>query len=72
MASQAKVQVNCPKCGADPLVTGFSVRTVVWDVWMRIGDEQRRVARTSKVSDAAVCLCCGEKLPATVKELKAA
>ena len=72
MASPAKVQVNCPKCGADPLVMGFTVTTVVSDVWMRIGGEQRRVARVSRVSDMAMCNSCHAKLPASAKELKAA
>jgi hypothetical protein len=72
MASKARLQVECPKCGADPLVVGFSTTTAVSDMWMRIGGEVRRVARTSNVAPEAFCNLCHTKLPATAKELKAA
>ncbi len=72
MASKASMQINCPKCGADPLVEGFSTATVVMDTWMRIGGEMRRVAQSQSVRPDAICNRCGTKLPAPAKELRAA
>ena len=64
----AKEIVVCPHCGADVMVTGFTIMSRVSETYMRLSTGMARLASTQRV-DGAACTTCAQRLPVGAAEL---
>jgi hypothetical protein len=65
-----KERVNCPKCGVDVMVTGWTVDLVTTASYMRFtGRGALMIANTMRESEKASCMCCGAELGKTPGEM---
>ncbi len=66
----AAVEVCCPKCGTDVMVTGWTEVSMRTKTYMRfMGRGAVLIGSTDMCADQAVCLCCTAQLPLTPLEM---
>lgn len=63
-------RVDCPRCGHDVMVTGWTETAVQTRSYMRIHGGAALIAQTTAAAALASCLCCGAALKATPAEMQ--